>query len=76
MLASLLLGSRQPVTPTTVPTLVVAGAQDLMTPTPVLRRLAEQLKATFVELDVAHAFNEEPHHPEVCAAALDFIRAL
>ncbi len=75
VLASLLLGSREPVTPTRVPTLVVAGAQDLMTPTPVLRRLAEQLEATFVELDVAHAFDEEPTHPEVCEVVLDFVRA-
>lgn len=73
VLASVLVGSRAPVTPTITPTLVVAGAQDLMTPTPGVQRLAEQLEATFIELNVAHAFNEEPTYTDVTAVILDFL---
>ncbi|MDO9407518.1 alpha/beta hydrolase [Patulibacter sp.] len=75
VLASLLLGSREPVRPSTVPTLVVGGTQDLTTPTPLVRRLAEDLRAEYVEVDVAHAFNEEPTHPLVTAVVLDFLDA-
>lgn len=73
VLAALLLGSRERVEPTNVPTLVVGGSQDLMTPTPFVRRLAEQLQATYVELDVAHGFNEEPTYPIVLDAVSDFL---
>ncbi len=75
VLASLLIGSREPVMPTNTPTLVVAGAQDLMTPTPVIRRLATQLEATFVECDVAHAFNEDPTSPLVTDSVISFLDA-
>jgi len=73
VLASLRVGSREPVTPTDIPTLVVAGAQDLMTSTPVVRQLATQLEATFIGLDVAHAFNEEPTYRVVTSAIVDFL---
>lgn len=75
VLASLLLGSREPVGPSGTPTLVVGGTQDLITPVPLVRRLAEDLGATYAEVDVAHAFNEEPTHPLVTRVVLDFLEA-
>lgn len=75
VLASLLVGSREPVGPSTAPTLVVGGTQDLITPVPLVRRLADDLGADYVEVDVAHAFNEEPTYPLVTAVVLEFLDA-
>jgi pimeloyl-ACP methyl ester carboxylesterase len=73
VLAALLLGSREAVTPSGSPTLVVGGSQDLVTPAPIVARLAAELKAEYVELDVAHAFNEEPTFTTVTEAVLRFL---
>ena len=73
VLAALAIGTRQPVEPVGVPTLLVAGAQDGFTPTDVLLPLAESLDAEFVEFDVAHAFNEEPTYPIVTDAVVGFL---
>ncbi len=52
---------------------VVAGHQDSITPTRVLRPLADALDAELLEFDVAHAFNEEPTYRVVTDAVLDFL---
>lgn len=74
VLAALAIGSREPVRPLGIPTLVVAGAQDGFTPTHVLKPLSDALEAEFAEFDVAHAFNEEPTYELVTDAVLDFLR--
>lgn len=73
VLAALAIGSRDPVEPVGVPTLVVAGHQDRLTPTRVLRPLADALDAELQEFDVAHAFNEEPTYDVVTDAVVDFL---
>lgn len=73
VLAALAVGSREPVEPAGVPTLVVAGHQDRFTPTRVLRPVADALNAELQEFDVAHAFNEEPTYSVVTDAVLDFL---
>lgn len=73
VLAALALGSRRPVRPLGVPTLLVAGAQDGFTPTAVLTPLAGALEAEFAEFDVAHAFNEELTYTIVTDAVIDFL---
>jgi pimeloyl-ACP methyl ester carboxylesterase len=73
LLAATLFGSRKAVRAAGVPTLVVAGHQDRITPTRVLRPLADALEAELVEFDVAHAFNEEPTYRLVTDAVLDFL---
>jgi pimeloyl-ACP methyl ester carboxylesterase len=73
VLAALALGSRKPVHPLGIPTLVVAGGQDGFTPTDVVERLAKALRAEFVEFDVAHAFNEESTYGVVTDAVLAFL---
>lgn len=73
VLAALAVGSREPVAPVGVPTLVVAGHQDRFTPTRVLRTLASALDAELQEFDVAHAFNEEPTFTVVTDAVLQFL---
>jgi pimeloyl-ACP methyl ester carboxylesterase len=73
VLAAILLGSRERVCPSTAPTLVVAGSQDLITPTTIVRTLADSLHATLVEVDVAHAFNEEPSFTRVTDVVLEHL---
>lgn len=73
VLAALAIGSREPVVPVGVPTLVVAGHQDRFTPVRVLRPLAATLEAELQEFDVAHAFNEEPTYTFVTDAVLQFL---
>lgn len=76
VLAALALGSREPVEPLGIPTLVIAGRQDRITPTAVLRPLAETLDGRLLELDVAHNFNEEPSFPVVTDAVLRFLEEI
>lgn len=59
-LLQLIFGSRAPVTAAEIPTLVVGGAADGLVPPATVRRLADQLDAEYVELEVAHNFSEEP----------------
>ncbi|VXC25682.1 alpha/beta fold hydrolase [Nocardioides sp. AX2bis] len=59
-LLQLLIGSREPVRPAGVPTLVVGGTGDGLVPASTTRRLAEQLGADYLELPVGHNFSEEP----------------
>lgn len=73
VLAALAIGSRKPVRPVGVPTLVIGGTQDGFTPTTVLVPLAEALDAEYAEFDVAHAFNEEPTYKLVTDAMLAFL---
>jgi pimeloyl-ACP methyl ester carboxylesterase len=73
VLIGLAIGSREPVRPLGIPTLVIGGAQDTITPTGVLEPLAEALDAEFAELDVAHAFNEESTFELITDAVLDFL---
>ena len=74
VLAALAIGTREPVEPVGVPTLVVAGHQDRFTPIRVLRPLAAALDAELQEFDVAHAFNEEPTYTFVTDAILQFLK--
>lgn len=73
VLTSLAIGTRAPVEPTGVPTLVITGSQDRVTPTAVLLPLAKALDAQLLELDVAHNFNEEPTFTVVTDAVLRFL---
>lgn len=60
VLTQLALGSREPVAPSAVPTLVVAGRDDGLVPAATVARLAGDLRADLRELPVAHSFSEEP----------------
>ena len=73
VLLEVAVGSRQPIEPVGVPTLVVAGLQDHITPTQALRPLAGELGASYIEVDVAHAFNEEPSFTLVTDAIVEFM---
>jgi pimeloyl-ACP methyl ester carboxylesterase len=75
VLAALGVGSRKPIRPVGVPTLVVGGAQDGFTPPHVVRSLAEALDAEYAEFDVAHAFNEEPTYTLVTDAMIAFLNS-
>lgn len=75
VLAQLLLGSRTPVAPVGVPTLVVAGRDDALVPPTSVRRLAEELHADLRELPVAHNFNEEPAGDVVGVEVLSWLAA-
>lgn len=59
-LLQLLVGSRAPLEPATVPTFVVGGSLDTLVPPATARRVADRLGADYAELDVAHNFSEEP----------------
>jgi len=76
VLLEIALGSRQPIEPVGVPTLVVAGLQDYIAPKQTLLPLARALDAAYVEVDVAHAFNEEPSFPLVTDVIVEFITGL
>ena len=69
-------GSREPLEPVGAPTLIVAGLQDHITPTKALRPLAEALGASYIEADVAHAFNEEPSFTLVTDQIVRFVNGL
>lgn len=56
----LLVGTRAPLDAVHVPTLVIGGTQDGLVPPDRVRRVAEQLRADYLEFDVAHNFSEEP----------------
>lgn len=73
VLVGLAIGSREQVRPLGIPTLVIGGTQDTITPPGVLEPLAEALDAEFAEFDVAHAFNEEPTFELVTDAVLRFL---
>jgi len=75
VLAQLALGSREPVAPLAVPTLVVAGRDDTLVPAAAVRRLAGELRADLRELPVAHNFNEEPAGDVVGAEVLTWLAA-
>jgi pimeloyl-ACP methyl ester carboxylesterase len=59
-LLQMIVGSRTPVQPVRVPTLVVGGKQDGLVPPHRVRELAAALHADHLEFDVAHNFSEEP----------------
>ena len=76
VLAQLVLGSRDAVAPSGVPTLVVAGRDDGLVPAATVARLAADLDAELLELPVAHNFNEEPAGSVVTDAVVDWLRSL
>lgn len=74
VLAALAIGSREPVRPLGVPTLVVAGAQDGFTLTHVPKAARRRPRGRVCRVRRRHAFNEEPTYELVTDAVLDFLR--
>ena len=76
VLAQMMLGSRDPVTPVDTPVLLVSGSQDSIVSPGSVERLAADLEAPFLEFDVGHAFAEEPGYEEVLPATFDWMTAV
>ncbi len=73
VLAQMMVGSRDPVSPVDTPLLLVGGSQDSIVSAGSVEKLAADLEAPFLEFDVGHAFAEEPGYEEVLAPTFDWL---